>query len=192
MMPGVELADIARAVDAPLLGDNALVSSVGIDSRHCKPGQLFVALQGQHVDGHQYLEQARHAGACGAMVERLQSSSLTQIEVASCERSLASVAALNRDLYAGKVLGITGSAGKTACKNMLASILSQHYVVHATRGNLNNELGLPLTVLELEQRHDWAVLEMGAAKPGDIAYLAQIARPEIGLVTNVSEAHLGG
>ncbi|MBT8138717.1 MAG: UDP-N-acetylmuramoyl-tripeptide--D-alanyl-D-alanine ligase [Gammaproteobacteria bacterium] len=192
MMPGVELSDIARAVDAPLRGKNALVTSVGIDSRHCKPGQLFVALQGQQVDGHDYLEDAKRAGACGAMVERAQTCALAQIEVSNCERSLASVASFNRDLYTGKVLGITGSAGKTACKNILASILSQRYVVHATRGNLNNELGLPLTVLELEPRHDLAVLEMGAAKPGDIAYLAKIARPEIGLVTNVSEAHLGG
>lgn len=193
MMPGIMLSDLAGAIDgATLHGSDAPVSSVGIDSRHCKAGQLFVALRGQHSDGHEYVAGAARAGACAALVEQLQDCTLPQIKVASAERALASIAAFNRDRFRGKVIAVTGSAGKTACKNMLASIFARTARLLVTRGNFNNELGLPLTLTELDASHDLAVLEMGAAKAGDITYLAGIAQPHVGLVTNVSEAHLGG
>lgn len=192
MMPGVRLSDLGRALDAPLHGGDAEVLSVGIDSRNCSEGQLFVALPGEHSDGHEFVAEVAGRGACGALVQRLQDSDLPQIKVDSTARALALIAAYNRELFGGRVIALTGSAGKTSCKNMLAAVLSRKYALHATRGNYNNELGLPLTLLELSQREELAVLELGAAKAGDIAYLASLAKPQIGLVTNVSEAHLGG
>jgi UDP-N-acetylmuramoyl-tripeptide--D-alanyl-D-alanine ligase len=191
MMPNTSLRDIATASNAFLHGADGLVSSVGIDTRAIIPGGLFVALRGEHVDGHEFLSEAKHAGAVGAVVETLQAIDIPQIVVADAAVALGDIASYNRSLFKGAVVAITGSAGKTTCKNMLRSILAEVASVSATQGNLNNELGVPLTLLKLDETQQYAVIEMGAAKAGDIAYLTRIARPDIGVVTNISEAHLG-
>lgn len=191
MMPNTSLLDIATASNAFLHGADGLVSSVGIDTRAIIPGGLFVALRGEHVDGHEFLSEAKNAGAVGAVVETLQAIDIPQIVVADAAVALGDIASYNRSLFKGAVVAITGSAGKTTCKNMLRSILAEVANVSATQGNLNNELGVPLTLLELDETQQYAVIEMGAAKAGDIAYLTRIARPDIGVVTNISEAHLG-
>ena len=191
MMPNTFLRDIAAASNGFLHGADGLVSSVGIDTRTIVPGGLFVALRGEHVDGHEFLSEAKKAGAVGAVVETLQAIDIPQIVVADAAVALGDMASYNRNLFKGAVVAITGSAGKTTCKNMLRSILAEASNVSATHGNLNNELGVPLTLLELDETQQYAVIEMGAAKAGDIAYLTRIARPDIGVVTNISEAHLG-
>lgn len=192
MMPGIDLLALAAANDTVLHGENAVVQGVCIDSRKLASGDVFVALRGEQHDGHQYIASAAKRGAIGAVVESLQDADIPQILVADTERALGVIAKLNRDAFKGKVVAITGSAGKTSCKNMLAAILTQVGSVCATAGNFNNEFGLPLTVQRLNALHDFAVLEMGAAKAGDIAYLAAIGQPHISAITNVGAAHIGG
>lgn len=192
MMPNITLEQLAKVSHAKWHGSDAIVSAIGIDTRSIAAGTLFVALAGERVDGHEFISAAREKGAVAAVVERKQDDSLEQLVVSDSQIALANMARLNRDNFTGKVVGITGSAGKTTCKNMLAAILSCSAKVCATHGNLNNELGVPLTVQRLSEQHDFAVLEMGASKVGDIAYLADITQPNVAVVTNVNEAHLGG
>lgn len=191
-MKAIDLLSLAAANDTKLLGDNALVNGVAIDSRQITKGDVFVALKGLQVDGHQYVGQALKNGAVAAVVASMQNVDIAQIVVADTQRALGVIAKVNRNAFAGKVVAITGSAGKTSCKNMVAAILSQVGKVCATQGNFNNEVGLPLTVQRLNESHDYAVLEMGAAKAGDIDYLARIGQPHISAITNINEAHLGG
>lgn len=191
MMQGIRLSDLAESNNAILYGEDAEVSGLFIDSRQVCSGGLFVAISGEHVDGHDFLTSALNNGAVGAIVERKQDAELAQIVVDNSVSALANVARYNREKFQGHVVAITGSAGKTTCKNMLASILAQSHRVCATAGNHNNELGVPLTVQLLSEQHDIAVIEMGAAQQGDIAYLVDIAKPEMTVVTNVAEAHIG-
>ena len=193
MMLGITTDSIARAIQAPYFGDSTTISGVAIDSRELQKGELYVALRGQRADGHVFLEDVAAKGAAAAIVEaRNPELALAQIEVADSQIALGKAAAHNRSQFHGQVVAITGSAGKTSCKNMLAAILSQLGTVCATRGNFNNEIGLPLTLSRLSDTDTYAVLEMGAAKTGDIAYLTELARPDISVITNVAEAHLGG
>ncbi len=162
------------------------------DSRQVVPGMLFAALIGQTVDGHDYIQQAMDRGAVAILVEREVSTKLPLLQVPDVLKAMGMLAACWRSECPAKVVGITGSNGKTTVKEMVANILRQDGAVLATRGNFNNELGLPLTVFQLDKTHDYAVLEMGASNPGDIAYLAGIARPDVGLITNIGPAHLQG
>ena len=169
------------------------VESIVSDSRKVHHGALFAALPGSQVDGHDYAESAARMGAAALLVNRQIESRNTPAGRDRC---------VGRTGYTGAPgcatgsirwsIGITGSNGKTSVKEMLASILRLDDEVLATRGNYNNELGLPLSLFELEEKHRYAVLEMGASKAGDIAYLAGIARPDVGLVTNIGPAHLEG
>lgn len=201
MMAGISLAGIVAANDAILVSDGArtdagqfndvFVSGVSIDSRQVSAGDVFVALPGARVDGHDFLQQASERGAVAAVVERQQPSPMVQLVVSDSAAALAGIARLNRSAFPGPVIAITGSAGKTTCKNMIAMLLSGRYEICATEGNLNNELGVPLTVCRIEDRHDVAVIEMGAAEKGDIEYLSSIANPTVSVLTNVNEAHIG-
>ena len=192
MMSGIDLQTLAAANDAVFTGDNAMVTGVCIDSRKVVDGDIFVALTGAQSDGHEYVASAAKRGAVAAIVEKIQDVQLPQIVVTNALYALGVIAKVNRDAYQGKVVAITGSSGKTSCKNMLAAILEQVGNVCATYGNFNNEIGLPLTVQRLNENHDYAVLEMGAAKSGDISYLVDIGQPHISAITNVNEAHIGG
>ncbi|MDG1293170.1 MAG: UDP-N-acetylmuramoyl-tripeptide--D-alanyl-D-alanine ligase [Pseudomonadales bacterium] len=192
MMSGIDLQMLAAANDGVLTGENAMVTGVCIDSRKVVNGDIFVALTGSQSDGHEYVASAAKRGAVAAIVEKIQDIPLPQIVVANALYALGVIAKVNRDAYQGKVVAITGSSGKTSCKNMLAAILEQVGKVCATHGNFNNEIGLPLTVQRLNENHDYAVLEMGAAKSGDISYLVGIGQPHISAITNINEAHIGG
>lgn len=192
MMSGIDLQMLAAASDGSLTGENTQVSGVCVDSRKVVAGDVFVALVGSQSDGHQHIDSAAQRGAVAAVVEKIQDVALPQIVVKNALYALGVIAKFNRDAYKGKVLAVTGSSGKTSCKNMLAAILQQVGNVCATQGNFNNEIGLPLTVQRLNDNHDFAVLEMGAAKLGDIDYLAGIGQPHISAITNVNEAHIGG
>ncbi len=169
-----------------------VLTGITTDSRQVAPGMLFAALPGETFDGHDYIPQALERGAVAVLVKRDVESPIATLQVPDVLAALGRLAAHWRQQCRAKVVGITGSNGKTTVKEMIASILRQSGAVLATDGNFNNELGLPLTLFRLRNSHDYAVLEMGASNPGDIAYLAGIARPDVGVVTNIGPAHLQG
>lgn len=178
-----------------LHGADAAFAGAAIDTRQLQPGQLFVALPGEHVDGHDFIAAAQQAGAAGALVERVQDCDLPQICVADVRAAFAKLATQWRQQCAIPVIAITGSNGKTGTKELLASILRTRFgadAVLATQGNLNNDLGVPLTLMRLSAQHQVAVIEMGASAQGEIVQLAAIAQPYIGIVTNAGPAHLEG
>lgn len=192
MMP---LGAIAIWTHGRLLGgDPALaeaeITGVAIDTRKLQPGNLFIALKGEHADGHDYLDEAAARGAIAALVSRPVDNALPQVLVDDAATALGDLASAVRAQRNARVVGITGSNGKTTVKTLVAAILSRHGRTHVSAGNYNNELGLPLSVLAMPRDTEYAVLEMGAGKLGDIAYLAAIARPDIGLVTLIAPAHL--
>lgn len=176
--------------------DGAEFSGVVTDSRQVAPGVLFAALEGARVDGHEFIDQAARRGAVAALVRRdiatPLATPLATLEVDDVLQGLGVLAGAWREQVDPRVAAITGSNGKTTTKEMLTRILAADGRVLATRGNYNNELGLPLTLFELAGAHDFAVLEMGAGKAGDIRYLAGIAKPDVGVITNVGPAHLRG
>jgi len=186
------LNEAARLLDCDPLQGEINFTGITTDSRQIVPGMLFAALAGQTFDGHDYLQQAMDLGAVAALVDRDVPADLPVLKVTDVLTALGTLAGHWRNACPAKVIGITGSNGKTTVKEMVANILRQDGEVLATSGNFNNELGLPLTVFQLNQSHDYAVLEMGASNPGDIAYLAGIARPDIGVITNIGPAHLQG
>jgi UDP-N-acetylmuramoyl-tripeptide--D-alanyl-D-alanine ligase len=186
------LSSVAAATAGRLAGEDAEFAGVSIDSRTLERGQLFVALPGERCDGHEFLEAARARGAAGALVTRPAGSSLPQVVVRDTQAALTALAAHWRARSRALVLGVGGSNGKTTSKELLAAILAGCGATLATRGNLNNHIGVPLTLLRLEPGHRYAVIEMGANHPGEIAALAALARPAIALVTNAGDEHLEG
>ena len=201
------LHDAARALTAHGAHFTALArfESVGTDSRALAPGQLFVALRGEHFDGHDFVDAAAHAGAAAAMVDAAWAAAhpdaaLPLLIVDDTRLALGALAAAWRARFAVPVIGITGSNGKTTVKEMCAAILRAQArrdgfgdeSVLATRGNLNNDIGMPLTLLELRDFHRAAVIEMGMNHPGEIAYLTGLAQPTVALVNNAQRAHLQG
>ena len=192
-MIALSLRDTAALLGAPLAGADATFSGVSTDTRKLASGQLFFALRGPNFDAHDKLGDAASAGAVGAVVERrLADSPLPQIVVADTRAALGVLARGWREHFDIPVLAVTGSAGKTTVKEMLAAIMRTQGPVLATRGNLNNDIGLPLTLFELGPEHRAAVLEMGANHVGDIALLVGIARPEVGVITLCAPCHLEG
>ena len=187
----LRLSELAAWVPAALHGGDATVGGVSIDSSTLQPGDLFVALKGPRFDGHDYLEEAAEKGAVGALVSERLTSRIPCLEVADTRLGLGRVASAWRDRSPARVVAITGSNGKTTVKEMLAAMLSQEGQTLATRGNLNNDIGLPLTLCRL-QDEKFAVLELGANHPGEIDYLSRIARPDIALINNAGRAHLEG
>lgn len=184
------LSEIALWTRGSVNGTDVHVHGVSIDSRTLQAGELFVALPGERGDGHDFVAAAAERGASGALVSRLVDVDLAQVLVADSLLALGDLASAARAALNARVIGITGSNGKTTVKNMIAAILARCGKTHASSGNFNNEIGLPLSLLATPADSDYVVLEMGAGKPGDIAYLGAIARPDIGLVTNVAPAHL--
>jgi len=184
-----ELADVLGC-EAPI--SNAMVTGAVIDSRKVEPGNLFVALEGEQVDGHDYISTARKAGASAALVSRLQDDPLPQLCVEDVVIAFGQLAQYWCQQSQAKVIAVTGSNGKTTLKEMIASILRGVGTVIATQGNLNNELGVPLTLFRLEQDTDFAVVEMGANHAGEIAGLVDIAKPSVAIINNVAPAHIEG
>jgi len=192
----MKLSELATAMGCPAPARDVTIHAIVTDSRRVDFGALFAALPGSQVDGHDFAARAVEMGAVALLVQRRLEipgdRDVPQLVVDDVLRALGQAAALLRARLDPLVVGITGSNGKTTVKEMVAAILRQEGEVLATRGNYNNELGVPLSLFELEARHRYAVLEMGASKAGDIAYLAGIAAPDVALVTNVGPAHLGG
>lgn len=192
MLKALLLSEVAAVLGGRLLGADARFDGVSIDSRAIAAGQLFVALIGPRFDGHDYLNQVAAKGAVAALVEReVANSAIPQLLVANARVALGQLGALNRAAYTHPVVAITGSSGKTTVKEMLASILRTRGPVHATRGNLNNDLGVPLTLLELAPQHTAAVIELGASRLGEIAYTVAMTRPHVAVLNNAGTAHVG-
>lgn len=166
---------------------------VSTDTRTLAEGDLFVALRGERFDGHGFLEAAARAGAVAALVDTAEApSGLPRIQVSDTLLGLGALARQNREESAACLVGVTGSSGKTTVKEMLAAILANEGATLATTGNLNNHIGVPLTLFGLTPEHRYAVIEMGASGLGEIAYTAGLARPRVALITNAGEAHLEG
>lgn len=195
----MDLLAAARATAGTLVGENVTFCGVSTDSRSIAAGELFVALRGEHFDGHAYVATAALRGAAAAIVaadatEGLRSLKLPLVQVAETRLSLGALAADWRSRFTLPLIAVTGSNGKTTTKEMIASILKAACgdAVLATQGNYNNEIGLPLTLLRLNASHRAAIIELGMNHPGEIAYLAGIGRPTVALVTNAQRAHLAG
>jgi len=188
----MRLSDLCRIVDGELQGADVPFDAVSIDTRSLREGDLFVALKGARFDANEFIEQAEQAGAVAALVERKTASGLPQVVVADTRLALGRFGEAWRKRCSVAVIGVTGSNGKTTVKEMLAAVLGLHDPVLFTRGNLNNELGVPLTLLRLRPEHRYAVVEMGANHPGEIAYTSRIAHPGVTLITNAGAAHLEG
>ncbi|MCQ9424306.1 UDP-N-acetylmuramoyl-tripeptide--D-alanyl-D-alanine ligase [Pseudomonas sp. LJDD11] len=193
MLESLRFSDLLIPLDAQRTGDDCLFDGVSTDSRNIAPGQLFVALTGPRFDGHDYLQQVAAKGAVGALVEReVAGVNLPQLVVLDTRKALAQLGAMNRNAFVDRpVAAVTGSSGKTTVKEMLASILRTRGPVLATRGNLNNDLGVPLTLLELAPEHRAAVIELGASRVGEIAYTVSLTKPHVSILTNAGTAHVG-
>jgi UDP-N-acetylmuramoyl-tripeptide--D-alanyl-D-alanine ligase len=189
-MLSLRLSAIARLTGGRLHGADVTVQNVATDSRQPQSGAMFIALKGEQFDAHDFVADAQKQGAIAALVSRQLDLPIAQVIVANTERALGAIATFIRAPHNARVVGITGSNGKTTVKALVASILQRAGRTHVNAGNFNNEIGLPLTVLALPADAEFAVLEMGAGKPGDIAYLAAIAKPQVGLVNNIAAAHL--
>ena len=187
----MNLHQIAAIVGGSLVGKEARIQGVTTDSRGDCEGRLFVALSGANFNGANFCQAATAKGAAAVLVEQAVEVDVPQI---ICDNSLVAMQALAaawiRQLDA-KVVAVTGSNGKTTVKNMLVSVLKQRYKCCATTGNLNNEIGVPLTLLSVSKDDQVAIIEMGAAQLGDIKLLVEMARPNVALITNVSQAHIG-
>ncbi|WP_028388181.1 UDP-N-acetylmuramoyl-tripeptide--D-alanyl-D-alanine ligase [Legionella fairfieldensis] len=167
------------------------VTGVCIDSRKIKPGNLFVALRGETFDGHDFIKDAATQGAAAIICNnRAEQIKIPQILVEDTLQALATLAAYHRQTISCPVIALTGSNGKTTVKEMIAAILPQP--AHATQGNLNNHIGAPLSVLQLQPEHRYAVFELGASHPGDIAYTVAAVQPQVALVNNIAPAHIEG
>ncbi|MDT8409484.1 MAG: UDP-N-acetylmuramoyl-tripeptide--D-alanyl-D-alanine ligase [Wenzhouxiangellaceae bacterium] len=160
------------------------------DSRNLRAGNLYAALVGERFDGHRFLADVAASGAAAALVSRRVDAPIAQIQVDNVVRAMGDLARAWRSRMPARLVGVTGSNGKTTVKTMLAAVLSRCAPTLATRGNFNNELGVPLTLSALGDQHRYGVIEMGCGQPGDIQYLASIVAPQVGLVTNAGPAHL--
>ena len=192
------LSDCAEAVQGKLIGENAAFTSVSIDTRAIQPGQLYIAIKGHNFDGNGFVDQAQKAGAIAAVVHQGVKSTLPHVVVDDTRLALAELAgAWRRSLSARgnealSVVGITGSNGKTTVKEMVAAIVGVNDPVLFTQGNLNNDIGVPLTLLRLNEQHRYAVIEMGANHAGEIAYTSRYAQADVVIITNAGAAHLEG
>ena len=187
------LVEFARLCGGQDRGEDRPYGQVSTDTRALQPGDLYLALRGPRFDGNDFLDAAAAAGAVAAVVDRpISNRPLPLIQVADGQAALTRAALGWRKQYGGRVLGVAGSNGKTTTKEMLAAILAQRGQCLATRGNFNNHIGVPLTLLRLQPADAYAVIEIGANNPGEVASLLQIAQPSIGLITNAGAEHLEG
>ena len=196
-MQTITLDQLLEAVDGRLLGDfndlNIPISKVETDSRTIHPGALFIPLVGDRFDGHAYIDSALEGGAAGCLTAREGERCLPgkfYVKVEDTQKALRDLSAWYRTHFDIPFIAVTGSVGKTTAKDMLAAVLGVKYKVLKTEGNHNNNVGLPLTLLDLDASHQVAVLEMGMDKFGEIDYLADIVKPDIGVITNIGDAHI--
>ncbi len=186
------LSFAADSMHGTLHGEDCSFEGVSTDTRTLEPGQLFVALSGPNFDGNKFVSHAQGKGAAGAVVNSIVNTDIAQITVDDTRLALGQLGAAWRNEKPATVVGITGSNGKTTLKEMTAACLSTVAPTLATEGNLNNDIGMPLMMLRIDDSHRFAVLEMGANHAGEIAYLTSLAKPEVVAITNAAAAHLEG
>ena len=191
-MMTMELSAAAQVLKARQFGSDVVFRGVSTDTRTLSEGNLFVALRGPNFDGHNYIEQARRKGAVAAAVCHWAAENIPQIQVEDTRLALGELAAHWRRQFDLPLVAVTGSNGKTTVKEMLAAILRRCGHTLMTRGNFNNDIGVPHTLFNLGREHAYAVLELGANHPGEIAYLTGLVQPTVALINNAAPAHLEG
>lgn len=184
--------ELALAVGGRVFGTETGFNGASTDTRKLQGGELYIALRGERFDGHDFLQAAREAGARAVLVEHQDSAVLPGVVVRDTRRAMGGLAAAWRGRFSLPLVAITGSNGKTTVKEMLRSILAEGGPVLSTQGNLNNDIGVPLTLFGLDTDYHYAVIEMGANHPGEIDYLTRIAQPDVAVVTQCAPAHLEG
>jgi UDP-N-acetylmuramoyl-tripeptide--D-alanyl-D-alanine ligase len=185
----------ATATEARLEGvtdPQSQIIRICTDTRQIQPGDLFVCLKGERFDAHDFITQARQQGALAAVTDHHLDDALPQLVVEDTLIALGRLAALNRNRFSGKLIAVTGSSGKTTVKELLASMFSQLGPTLFTQGNLNNHIGVPLTLLRLNAEHQYAVVELGASAEGEIDYTVHLAQPQVALLNNACAAHIEG
>lgn len=190
-----KLSEFKVAIGAELIGKDASFTGISIDTRTLKPGNLFIAVQGENFDGHNFIEQAINAGAAAIIVSKKQTAPVPQLQVKDTLVALGDLTHHWRKQFSLPLIGITGSNGKTSTKNMIASILTAAFGsshVLATQGNFNNLFGVPLMLAQLNEQHHAAVIEIGMSVPGEIARLTQLISPDVAIVTNAGPSHVAG
>ena len=190
-MSGIPLSSIAQYLGSSGASRNISITGMALDSRKVVDGDLFVAIEGAQRDGHEFIETARDNGAAAALVSRNIATDMPVLQVENTVAASAEIGRFARQRFTGTVVGITGSAGKTTAKTLLSAVLSRAGTTIATIGNENNELGVPLTLSRLFQQPEYAVIEMGAAQLGDIRYLKSLAQPDLVVLLNALDAHVG-
>ncbi len=188
--------EIIRVTRATLLrqGPRRSFSGVSIDSRTLKPGDLFIAIQGQRFDGHQFISQALSKGAGGIMISRKFSRTIkaTVLAAKDTTKALGQIAGFHRARFAIPLIAVTGSAGKTSTKESIAALLGSKFNVLKSKKTENNQFGVPLTLLQLSEAYEVAVIELGTNSPGEIAWLSRVAQPTVAVFTNIGDSHLQG
>lgn len=188
----MQLSDFAKILNSTLEGEDAAVSKININTRELVTGELFVALKGDQFDGHDFLQSAIEKNAAGAIISNDHPLPIPTIKVADTRIALGKIAAHHRAKFNLPIIAVTGSCGKTTTKTLIASILSQMGTTLAPIKSFNNDVGVPVTLLQLTDDHQYAVIEMGANHPHEIAYLSSIAKQQVAIITNVAPAHLAG
>jgi len=186
------LSDCLPHLDGDLVGDDVQLSGFSIDTRTIQSGDLYIAINGERFDGHDYCGEAEQQGASALLVHSEVASDLPQLKVEDTRIALGLLGKMWAQRFQVPTVAITGSNGKTTVKEMVAAILGQLGPVLATKGNFNNDIGVPLTLLRLRSEHQYAVIEIGASAPGEVAMLSRLVQPDVALVNNVGEAHLEG
>jgi len=185
------LDQVANILSAEMIGENIKIKGISTDTRTIKGGELFLALKGPNFDGHNFIKEALDKGAVAFLVEH-EVDAQHYVITKDAHQALGLLAKVWRQKFNKPVFAITGSNGKTTVKEMIASIVKQDQSVMATHGNLNNDIGVPLTLFRLNENHDAAVIEMGANHSGEIEYLTNITLPDVAVITNIGTAHLEG
>ncbi|HDZ10419.1 UDP-N-acetylmuramoyl-tripeptide--D-alanyl-D-alanine ligase [Pseudohongiella sp.] len=192
MIGTMTLSDVSEYMPATMTGADVTFSRVNTDSRQLQAGDLFVALSGENFNGNRFVSRVAEQRAVAAIVSEAQDVPIPQLVVADTAAALGWLGHINRKRSRANVVAITGSQGKTSVKEMTGSILSQQFNILVTRGNLNNNIGAPMMLLELEQDHQQAIIELGANAGGEIAWTAKLVDPQIVLINNAAETHLEG
>ena len=188
----MNLLDLANISQGTLRGESSNVESFSIDTRTIKPKEVYIALKGENFDGHIFITEAIKKGASAIVSDRQVECNIPNIIVDDSYKFMNHVAVHNRNYFKGKMVGITGTNGKTTTKQIIANLLNSQGSCHQTIGNKNNQIGVPYSLLTLGNNHDYSVIEMGTSEPGEIKKLNTLVKPDIAAITNVSIGHLDG
>ena len=188
----MNLLDLANIAQGTLRGESSNVESFSIDTRTIKPQEVYIALKGENFDGHLFITEAIKKGASAIVLDRQVECNIPNIIVDDSYKFMNHVAVHNRNYFKGKMVGITGTNGKTTTKQIIANLLNSQGSCHQTIGNKNNQIGVPYSLLTLGNNHDYSVIEMGTSEPGEIKKLNTLVKPDIAAITNVSIGHLDG